>query len=245
MPNYRDLIEKLLKISQNIYLLNKLKTFDSSCFHGKNYFDEDGNQNYYIFQSISKYLKVAYVNDITYILSWKSRGLNDIKIESIKINNYSLNPRMDLYDMSKIRRKFNGSFLNRFPPAILHVDVVNIYIAYEIISDYSSINYPTLENCLFESVKWTKNANIDKYGYSGYGIRFDRNISFSVGNEIGKNVIIFEVDMISSTKIDNRKKDILILGIGPTQGLENRLSAEKMYSINFTKKIQNFVKFAL
>ena len=48
--------------------LNKLKTFDSSYFHGKNYFDEDGNQNYYIFQSISKYLKVAYVNDITYVL---------------------------------------------------------------------------------------------------------------------------------------------------------------------------------
>ena len=31
--------------------LNKLKTFDPSYFHGKNYFDEDGNQNYYIFTS--------------------------------------------------------------------------------------------------------------------------------------------------------------------------------------------------
>ena len=46
--------------------------------------------------------------------------------------------------------------------------------------------------------------------------------------------------MSSSTKTDNRKKDILILGRGPTQGLENTLSAEKMYSINFTKK-KNFV----
>ena len=53
-----------------------------SYFHGKSYFDEDGTQNYYIFQPISKYLKVAYVNDVNYILSWKSRGLNDIKIES-------------------------------------------------------------------------------------------------------------------------------------------------------------------
>ena len=42
--------------------------------------------------------------------------------------------------------------------------------------------------------------------------------------------------MSSSKKIDNRKKDILILGRGPTQGLESTLSAEKMYSINFTKK---------
>ena len=47
--------------------LNKLKTFDSSYFRCKNYFHEDGTQNHYIFQPISNYLKVAYVN---YILSW-------------------------------------------------------------------------------------------------------------------------------------------------------------------------------
>ena len=147
-------------------------------FHGKNYFDEDGNQNYYMFQPISKYLKVACVNDINYILSWKSRGLNDVKIESIKTNNYSLNPCMDHYDTSKIRIKFDGSFLNRFPPTILHGNIVNIYIVYEITSDYKDINYPTLENCLFGSVKLTKNADIDKYGYSGNGIAFDRETFF-------------------------------------------------------------------
>ena len=121
--------------------LNKLKAFDSSYFCGKKYFDEDGSQNYDIFQPISKYLKVAYVNDINYILSWKSRGLIDIKIESIKTYNYLINPRIDNYDMSKIRIKLNGSFLNRFPPTILHGDIVNIYIVYEITSDYSLINY--------------------------------------------------------------------------------------------------------
>ena len=142
--------------------------------------------------------------------------------------------------MGKFRIKFNGSFLNRFPPTMPHRNVVNMYIVYEITSDYKDINYPTLENCLFGSVKLTKNADIDKYGYSGYGIGFDRETSFSFGNDFGKNVIIFGVDMSSSTKIDNRKKDILILGIGPTQGLENTLSAEKMYSINFTKKNTKF-----
>ena len=40
--------------------------------------------------------------------------------------------------------------------------------------------------------------------------------------------------MSSSTKIDNRKKDILILSKGPTQVLEHTLSEEKMYSIDFT-----------
>ena len=46
--------------------------------------------------------------------------------------------------------------------------------------------------------------------------------------------------MSSSTKIDNRKKDILILGKGPIQGLEHTLTAEKMYSINFTVTRKKF-----
>ena len=40
--------------------------------------------------------------------------------------------------------------------------------------------------------------------------------------------------------IDNKKKDILILGRGPTQGLESTLTAEKMYSINFTEENKKF-----
>ena len=103
-------------------------------------------------------------------------------------------------------------------------------------------NYLTLGNCLFGAVTLTKNAEIDKYKYSGYGIRFDRHGSFSSPSiGFGRNVIVFGVDMSSSTKIDNRKKkDILILGKGPTQGLEHTLSAEKMYSINFTEHNKKF-----
>ena len=54
----------------------------------------------------------------------------------------------------------------------------------------------------------------------------------------GQNVLIFGVDMSSSAQIDNKEKDILVLGKGSTQGLEHTLNAEKMYSINFslTKK---------
>ena len=51
---------------------------------------------------------------------------------------------------------------------------VNIYIVYEISDNFNDSNYPTLENCLFGSVKLTKNSYIDKYGYFGYGIGFDR-----------------------------------------------------------------------
>ena len=65
----------------------------------------------------------------------------------------------------------------------------------------------TLENCLFGAVSLTKNADIDKYKYSGYGIGFDRHGSFSFpGTGSGRNVMTFRVDMRSSAKIDNRKK---------------------------------------
>ena len=92
-----------------------------------------------------------------------------------------------------------------------------------------------LKNCLFEAVTLTKNAYIDKYRYSGYGIGFDRRWSFSFpGGGYGQNVLIIGVDMSSSAYIDNKKKDILVLEIGPTQGLAHTLTTEKMYSINFT-----------
>ena len=98
-----------------------------------------------------------------------------------------------------------------------------------------------MENCLFGAVTLTKHVNIDKYGYSGYGIGFDRKESFSFpSGGYGQNVIIFGVDMSSSIHIDYKKKDILILGRGPKQGLESILTAEKMYSINFTEKNKKF-----
>ena len=46
--------------------------------------------------------------------------------------------------------------------------------------------------------------------------------------------------MSFSEHIDNKKKDILVLRKGPTQGLEHTLTAEKMYSINFTVTKKKF-----
>ena len=46
--------------------------------------------------------------------------------------------------------------------------------------------------------------------------------------------------MSSSIHIDNKKKDILVLGKGPTQGLEDTLTAEKMYPVNFTATKNKF-----
>ena len=56
-------------------------------------FEEDGTQNWFVFQPIGRYLKVDDYTNISYILSWKPKGLSDSEIGSIKTNNYLLNPR--------------------------------------------------------------------------------------------------------------------------------------------------------
>ena len=89
---------------------------------------------------------------------------------------------------------------------------------------------------MFGAVILTKNADFDKYKCFSYVIGFDRREIFSFpGGRFGCYVIIFGADMSSFVHVDNKKKDILILGEGSTQRLgEHSLTAEKMYSINFT-----------
>ena len=83
----------------------------------------------------------------------------------------------------------------------------------------------TLGSCLFGSVKLTKNTEPDKQKCSGYGIGFDSCSEFSFTDEsMGKNIIIFEANLSSSVYIDNKNKDILILG----QGLRKDLTINNM-----------------
>ena len=60
--------------------MKKLETFDSIYFRGKSHFEDDGTQNYLVFQTVSRYFKTVSANNSN-ILSWKSKGLSD---ESIK-----------------------------------------------------------------------------------------------------------------------------------------------------------------
>ena len=169
-----------------------------------------------------------------------SKGLSNERINSIKTPNHSITLNLDYYG-TKTRVKFNGSCFKQDSVTFNHGKVVNIYNCYEISKSINISKYPTLENCLFGAISLTENAVINKYKYSGYGIGFDRHWSFSTpGIGLEQNAIIFGVDKSSSTKIDNRKKDILILGKGSIQGLEHTLSAEKMYSINFTERNKKF-----
>ena len=143
--------------------------------------------------------------------------------------------------LTKIRVKFNGSILRKPQISYTHLNIVNIYIVYEFGASTSYNNDPTLKNCLIGAVILTENADIDKCKYSGCGIGFDRRSSFSFpGVGFGQNVLIFGVDMSSSSHIDNKKKDTLVLGKGPRQGLEHTLTAEKMYSIHLTVTKKKF-----
>ena len=72
--------------------------------------------------------------------------------------------------------------------------------------------------------------------YSGYVVGFDRLRKYLLpSGGFCRNVERFGKDMNLSVHVDNKRKDILILGKGPTQGLdEHSLTAEKIYPVNFT-----------
>ena len=88
------------------------------------------------------------------------------------------------------------------------------------------------------AVKLVKNAHIDKYKYSGYATGFNWHETFSVANVFGKNEVFFGANMSSSVHVGNNKKDILTLGVGLAQGLDNTtLTSEKRYLISCTESV--------
>ena len=186
-----------------------MEAYDLSYFRGKQYFDEgDGQQNYLIFLSMRKHFKFnSIVNVIDCVLSWRSKGISNGSIKPPKTTDNSLiSPRLSYYD-TKTRVKFTGSCLKQPTFKFTYKKVVHIYIVYELSASCSHISDPTVKNCFFGAVTLTKNADIEKYRYSGYGIEFDRRSSFSFpSGGFGQNVLIFGADMSSSIHIDIRKK---------------------------------------
>ena len=156
--------------------LNKLKTFDFAYFVGKSHFKEDGVQNYLVFQPVYIYFK--FIANTNFISEWISRGLSSESIKPPTTSNNSLAPAVINYG-TKTRVRFTGSCLQQSQISYTSKKIVNIYVVYELGASSSSINDPTLKNCLFEAVALTKNTDVDKNEYSGYGIGFDRRSSFS------------------------------------------------------------------
>ena len=116
--------------------------------------------------------RIIGVGSGNYIYFWKSIGLSDERFNSNTASNYKITLELSYYG-TKIRVEFNGSCLKQDKVTYNHGKIVNIYIVYEISKNCSISTYPTLGNCLFGAVSLTKNADIDKYKYSGYVIGFD------------------------------------------------------------------------
>ena len=107
---------------------------------------------------------------ITFIIG----NLKDYLMKQLILLKHLIMEYFICYDFNKIRVKLDGGYLTQDQATILHGGIVSIYIVYEISKKVHISNYLTLENCLFGTAKLTKNGDIDKYGYSGYGIGFDR-----------------------------------------------------------------------
>ena len=123
-----------------------------------------------------------------YVSSWKSKWLSVEGIKPPSTSDNSLTPGVSYYD-TKTRVKFTGCCLKQPKVSYTHGTIVNIYIVYELSASVSHNNDPTLKNCLFGAVTFSKDADIDKYGYSGYGIGFNRKSIFTfLDGGFGQNV---------------------------------------------------------
>ena len=71
-------------------VLRKLSKFDAGYFRGKNYFEEDGTQNYLVFQPVYKHFKT--INSTGNISGWKSKELSNESIKTPSTSNNFLNP---------------------------------------------------------------------------------------------------------------------------------------------------------
>ena len=210
-----------------------------SILNGAKYFSPGIFQNYLVFVPAKKYIK--YFSGTARIDFWKSNGMSEENIENITKSDSNFAPTSVDHRLLPDINLNGHCLINNIP---ISKKVINLYISYTLSPWLRNVNADfTLNNCLFGSVKLSKNADPDKCKYRGYSIGFDCRPEFSFTDEsMRKNVIIFGADISSPGHIDNKGKDILILGEGPTQGLyDTTLTAETIYPINFKEPNKRFV----
>ena len=135
---------------------------------------------------------------------------------------------------------------------VINDNVINIYIVYKLdpIATSRDTTTFTIQNSLFGAMQITKNADISKYNYKGYGICFDGRREFAHirkrGNfndtTMARNVLIFGVDMSFSKHANNKRNNIYVMGKDYVQRInDTTLYAEKIYYRNFTNLGHKFV----
>ena len=105
--------------------MKKLQKFNSRYFRGKNYFGDDGTQNYLVFQPMNKYFKK--INNTDFISEWKSKVLSNEVIKPPAISSKNHIPGLDYFGI-KTRVKFNGNCLKQDKITYTHGKIVNICI---------------------------------------------------------------------------------------------------------------------
>ena len=171
------------------------------------------------------------------ISSWKSKGLYNKKVTYIVKSSKNQPPNI-AYGNAML---FNGDPLKQNNVTYKHRPIVKIYIVHRLIPNTKNLFLPYKTVYLVQLNK-KKNADIDKYKYSGCGIGFDSRGSFThPSGGYGKNVIIFGVDMSNYTHHKNKTRSILVLGKPFIQGIDGiTIYAEKIYSTNFTVDNKTF-----
>ena len=149
-------------------ILNEAKYFSLGIF-----------QNYLVFIPAEKYMN--YFMGTTQIESWKSNGMSEENIENITKSDCNLAPTFVdhhlLPDMNFNEHRLTKNNIST-PKKVVH-----LYNSYTLGPQSRNLNTDfALGNCLFESVKLTKNPDLDKYRYNGYGIGFDSCSEFSLSD---------------------------------------------------------------
>ena len=225
--------------------VKKLQKFDAAYFRGKNYFDgNDGAQNSLVFQVGEKYFKNISGSSSSKIETWKSKGVSR---QSLNLSG-TVGTANDIKMSKPIRPAYvifnhKESFFEQKKENIKSGSIAKIYIVYSL-SQKTIDSDNVLRSCLFGAMKVTKpgdTTDTGKYIYSSYGLRFDSTGQFShPQGRMARNIIIFGVNSSNSVHATDKMQNILILGHGLTQNVNNTtIYAEKMYSPNFSaeKKI--------
>ena len=150
-----------------------------SILNGAKYFYLEIFQKYLVFIPAKKFIK--YFSGTNWIELWKSNRMSEESIENI----------------TKFVSNFALTFVDhQLLPDMTGPQLRNLDAGF------------TLSNCLFGSVKLTKNANLDKYKYACYGIGLDSRSEFLITDgSYGKNLTSFAAEMSSSVHFHNKAKE--------------------------------------
>ena len=135
--------------------------------------------------------------------------MSNEKFTCTYVANVSVCPKLIWINNSEKRLKFKESFLKQEDNAPFTLNnVVNLFIDYDLDRWSRDINISfTLKDWLFGTVKLTKNADTDKYKYSGYGTAFNSCSEFLLSDgRMQKNVIVFGADISLPVHIDSKHR---------------------------------------